>query len=216
MAEEDNFLEKGTNPIEETIHLKIARKHASHFTHHNIKEYSQWFLGKKNNVTDSLSQDFDLNDAEISEYLHLHYPSQLPPHFQVVPVPSEIKSWLISLLQRLPEKEQLREPHTKTKPELNANGPSTLNPLGSTTTPTSTPSTDPSGTSSSAPLPQPSEKQDFQAMLSKPWLQEQSEIPFQVYARPSGSTDAQTHQKTKTFNLASFYNDSIDRTPTTT
>ena len=40
-----NFLEKGTNPIEETIHLEIARKHASHFTHHNIKEYSQWFRG---------------------------------------------------------------------------------------------------------------------------------------------------------------------------
>jgi hypothetical protein len=32
-----NFSEKGTNPIEETIRLEIARKHASHFTHHNIK-----------------------------------------------------------------------------------------------------------------------------------------------------------------------------------
>jgi hypothetical protein len=165
MAEEDDFFGKGNKP---TIRLKTARKHASHFIHHNIKENSQWFPGKKNNVANSLSRDFDLNDAEISEYLHLHYPSQLPPHFQVVPVPSEIESWLISLLQRLPEKEPLREPHTKTKPELNADGPSTLNPSGLTTTPTSTTSTDPSGTSSSAPSPQPSEKQDFQAMLSKP------------------------------------------------
>jgi hypothetical protein len=74
-------LEKGTNPIKETIRLKIAQKHASHFIHHNIKEYSQWFPGKKNNVTNSLFQGFDLNDAEILEYLHLHYPSQLPPHF---------------------------------------------------------------------------------------------------------------------------------------
>jgi hypothetical protein len=106
MAEEDIFLEKGANPIEETIRLKIARKHTSHFTHHNIKEYYQWFPGKKNNVANSVSWVFDLNNAEISEYLHLHYQSQLPPHFQVVPVPSEIESWLISLLQQLPEKEQ--------------------------------------------------------------------------------------------------------------
>ncbi len=49
-----------------------------------IKEYSQWFPGKKNNIADSLSRDFDLDDAELSKYLHLHYPSQLPPHFQVV------------------------------------------------------------------------------------------------------------------------------------
>jgi hypothetical protein len=100
--------------------------------------------------------------------------------FQVlpVPVPSEIESWLISLLQRLPEKEQLREPHMKTKPELNNDGPSTFNPSGSTTTPSSTASTDASRASSSVPSPQPSEKEDFQAMLSKPWLQEWSEIPF--------------------------------------
>jgi hypothetical protein len=75
------------NPKEATIRLEIARKHASHFTHHNIKEYSQWFPGKKNNVANALSRDFDLDDAKISKHLHLHYPSQLPPHFQVVPLP---------------------------------------------------------------------------------------------------------------------------------
>jgi hypothetical protein len=202
--------------MDKTICLVIARKHASHFTHQNVKEYSQWFPGKKNYVADSLSRDFDLKDAEISEYLHLHYPSQLPPLFQVLPVPSKIELWLIPLLQQLPEKEQLWEPQMITKSELNDNGPSTLNTLGLTRTPSSTASTDASGTSLSAPLPQPSEKQEFQAMLSKPWLQEQSEIPSQVYARPSGSTDARTLQKTKTFNLASFCNDTIDRTPRTT
>ena len=133
-------------------------------------------------MADSLSRDFDLDNVEITKHLRSSFPSQLPPHFQVVPLPKEIESWLTSLLLRLPVKEQLREPHTKTKPELNADGPSTLNPSGSTMTPTSTPSTDPSGTSSSAPLPQPLEMEDFQATLSKPWLQEQSEIPFQVYA----------------------------------
>ena len=68
-----------------------------------------WFLkaiggipvdrSKKNNLTDLLFWDFDLDDAKISKYLHLHYPSQLPPHFQVVPLTNEIESWLILLLR---------------------------------------------------------------------------------------------------------------------
>lgn len=211
-----NFLEEGSDPIEETVRLEIARKHASHFTHHNIKEYSQWFPGKKNNIADSLSRDFDLDDAELSKYLHLHYPSQLPPHFQVVRIPSEIESWLTSLLLRLPVKEQLRELHMTTRQEPIDDGKSTSSPSVSGTTPSSTISQDVNGTSSSAPSPQQFEKEDFQAILSKPWLQEQSEIPFRVYVRPSGSTDARTHQKTKTFNLVSFYSDNTDHTPTTT
>jgi hypothetical protein len=32
-----NFLEAGMNPDKSTVRLKIARKHASHFIHHNIK-----------------------------------------------------------------------------------------------------------------------------------------------------------------------------------
>jgi hypothetical protein len=166
------------NPDKSTVRLKIARKHASHFIYHNIKEYSQWFPRKKNNVANALSWDFDLSDAKITEYLQLHYPSQLPPHFQVVPLPREIESWLISLLQQLPKKEQLREPHMKTRLDPNNDGWSTLNQLALPTTPSSTNLTDANKTSSSAPLQQPSEKEDFQATLSKPWLLEQSEIPF--------------------------------------
>jgi hypothetical protein len=182
LAEKDKFYERGSDPIEDTIRLEIARKHASHFTHHNIKEYSQWFPGTKNNVADSLSRDLDLDDAEILKYSHLHFPSQRTPHFQVVPVRSEIEFWLTSLLQRLPEKELLWKPHTKTKPEPNSDGTSTSSPSGSPMTHSLTTSTDASGASSSALLPQQLEKDDFQAMLSIPWLQEQSEIPFQVYA----------------------------------
>ncbi len=56
------------------------------------------------------------------------------------------------------------------------------------------------------------EKDNFQGTLLKTWLQEQSEIPFQVYAWPSESMDGPTHPKTKTFNLAFFYNDNINPT----
>jgi hypothetical protein len=98
------------DPSESTIGLEIARKNAGLFIHHNIKGYSQWFPGKKYNVADALSWDFDLSNAELTKTLHLHYPSQLPP----VPLPREIESWLTSLLLQLPMKEQLWEQHMKT------------------------------------------------------------------------------------------------------
>jgi hypothetical protein len=91
MAEETNFSEAAMDATESTIRLNIARKHAGLLIHHNINEYSQWFLGKKNNVAGVLSWDFDLNNAELTETLCLHYPSQLSPHFQVVPLPREIE-----------------------------------------------------------------------------------------------------------------------------
>ncbi len=96
------------------------------------------------------------------------------------------------------------------------NGSNTSNQLASPTTPSLTDLTDANQNSSSAPSRQQSENEDLKGMLSKPWLLEQSEIPFQVYARPSGSMNNPTHPKTKTFNLASFYNDNTDPTSTTT
>ncbi len=92
------------DPTKSTIRLEIARKHAGLFIHNIIKEYSQWFPGMKNNVADALSWNFDLSDAELTKSLRLHYPSQLPSHFQAVPLPREIELWLTSLLLRLPVK----------------------------------------------------------------------------------------------------------------
>jgi hypothetical protein len=73
-----NFSEADKDPIEATIRLKIAQKHASLFIHHNIKEYSQWFPEKENNVANALSWDFDLSNSELTKTLRLHCPSQLP------------------------------------------------------------------------------------------------------------------------------------------
>jgi hypothetical protein len=92
------FSVKKMETSEATVRLEITRQHASHFTNYDIKEYSQWFPGRKNNVADSLSRDFHLDDAEITKHLRSSFPSQLPPHFQVVPLPKEIESWLTSLL----------------------------------------------------------------------------------------------------------------------
>jgi hypothetical protein len=210
-----NFSVKKMDTSEATVCLEIARQHTSHFTNYDIKEYFQWFPGRKNNVVDSLSRDLYLDDAKITKHLRSSFPSQLPPHFQVVPLPKEIELWLTSLLLRLPVKEQLREPHTKTKPKLNIDGWNTSIQSDSHMTPTSMGLPDANATSSFAHLLQQSEMDDFQAILLKPWLQEQSEIPFQVYAQPSGKMVDPTHPKTRIFNLVFFYNDFTDHTQTT-
>jgi hypothetical protein len=127
-----------------------------------------------------------------------------------------IELWLALLLLQLPMKEQLREQHMKTKLGLTEDGSNFLNQLASPMTHSSTDWTDANKTSSSVPLQQQSEKEDFQGILLKPWLLEQSEVPFQVYAWSFGSMDNPIHSKTETFNLASFYNNNRDPLSTMT
>jgi hypothetical protein len=80
-----------------------------------ICDYSQWFPGKKNVVADSLSRDDDRTDEELTFIYKTFCPEQVPSHFKVVPLPNKIISWLTSVLQKLPVREQLREEHTRTK-----------------------------------------------------------------------------------------------------
>ena len=81
----------------------------------SIKGYSQWFPGKKNNIEDTLSWDWHRDDNKLTSILRFHFPTQMPKHFVISPIPSKINSLLISLLRRLPVREQLRERHTTTQ-----------------------------------------------------------------------------------------------------
>ena len=81
----------------------------------NIKNYTQWFPGSMNNVSGALSRDDDRSDEELINIFRTFTSSHIPDHFKTVPLPSEISSWLTSLLQRLSVKEKLRERHTRTK-----------------------------------------------------------------------------------------------------
>ncbi len=65
--------------------LEVARHHATHYLSNEIREYSQWFRGADNNLADALSRDNDSTDEELTQILHLHCPSQLPQHFEIVP-----------------------------------------------------------------------------------------------------------------------------------
>ena len=57
-----------------------------------VKNYSQWFEGKANDVSDSLSRDDDRSDEELTNLLYSHFPKQMPEHFEIVPLPKEIES----------------------------------------------------------------------------------------------------------------------------
>ncbi len=171
-------------PVQAKVRIKTACHHAILFLKAGIKEYSQWFPGQKNNVADALSRDFDCSDVALTQILRDTCPSQLPQRFQIAPLPNKISSWLTSLLQKLPVKEQLREAHTRTTLGRGTVSPDTSSPSELATTSSSTPSQDPNETRSSEPLPWLSGRGNFWDHLMTPWLWAQSKIPSRIHARP--------------------------------
>ena len=101
-----NFKEDGEDPIQATVRLDVARSHARRFMENEIKDYSQWFPGKENDVSDALSRDDDRSDENLTNVLHSCVPSQMPSHLKIVSLPKEIVLCLTSLLLQLPVKEQ--------------------------------------------------------------------------------------------------------------
>ncbi len=78
-----NFKEE-MDHVQATVRIEVARSHATRYMNHGIQEYSQWFLGSQNNVADALLQDMDRYDAELTQILFTHIPSQIPSTFKIV------------------------------------------------------------------------------------------------------------------------------------
>jgi len=106
-----NFIDDGEDPIQANIRIKVARLHATHYLSNENREYSQWFHGADNNVVDALSWDNDRTDDKLTQILCSPCSSQLPQHFEIVPLPNEIISWLTSLLHCV-TREQTRILHS--------------------------------------------------------------------------------------------------------
>jgi hypothetical protein len=70
-----------TNFKEDNATRSIARHHAALFIESDIKEYSQWFEGKKNQVADALSRELERSDNDLTNTLRSLFPSMLPQHF---------------------------------------------------------------------------------------------------------------------------------------
>ncbi len=107
-----------------------ARKY---FLDADVKGYSQWFAGKRNNVVDTLSLEWKRTNKNLTSILHSLFPNQMPNHFKILQIPSKISCWLISLLQQLPMSKRLWEEHTMAKLKHGNIGQHTVSPLDAQT-----------------------------------------------------------------------------------
>ena len=90
------------DPVGAPIHNEIACYHARHTLAMSACNYSQHLPGCENVVTDCLSRDFHLSDAQIVAMLTSVHPSLNGAPIQIVPVPDEVISWIASLAQLKP------------------------------------------------------------------------------------------------------------------
>ena len=200
--------------VQAEVRASVAREHALTIMENEICEYPHWFEGVKNQVADALSRDDDRTDDELTDILKRHLPSQVPESFRIVQLPKEIISWLTSVLQKLPVKEQLRKEHTRTKIGRGRGGVSLQKNADSSTIFTSTDSQDLSAQESWEPLHQLCVKDDLQGHLMKPWLNQLLEMPSHMWLRPSGIRTGETQHSTKTVSLREFYQGNIELTAT--
>jgi hypothetical protein len=90
-----NFADKE----DENVQLTTARQLANITMKTKNCLYSQWFQGDDNIVSDSLSCDFHIPSSHLASLLESHVPEQVPFGLKIIPLPNEIDSWLICLLQ---------------------------------------------------------------------------------------------------------------------
>jgi hypothetical protein len=209
-----NFVEPNEDAVQASVRVEAARKYATIFMDADIKGYSQWFEGKKNNVADALSRDLHLSTDELTFLLHSHFPEQMQANFQIFPLPKEISSWLTSLLQQLPVSAQLQERHTTTGLVLGDDGKNGASPSAATTS-TSIDSANLKGIFCSEHLPWLSEREGSRKIALTHWLKEQSEVPSHMWYRPFGNREDRIPRKMQTTCLASFYQGSSEPTGTT-
>ena len=213
--EEPELQDDGTyrmDPLQAEVRAEVAREHALMMMENEICEYEQWFEGRKNVVADALSRDDDRDDETLTNIILSHCPEQVTPHFKISHLPSEVVSWLTSVLQKLPVREQLREQHTRSKLGRGEGGVSSQTKVDSDTTPSLTDLPSPTKQNSWEDSPKLCGLGGFPAHLMKPWLKSQSEMPFHMWQRPFGTREGQTQPSTKMVSLQEYYLDNIEHT----
>jgi hypothetical protein len=169
------------------LHL-AARKYAQLLMQNDCCLYSQHIKGVHNNVADALSRLHNYSPSQLQNYILSQYPSQVPATFHIAPLPHEISSWMISLLQKIKEPTgSLKEPRIK-KTEFGNVGVSTAESLTTNMTSSSKtylPNLEPDCLE---PLQPPSEDASFLNRTKDLWLQAQWKRPWQNWVRSLGQT----------------------------
>ena len=216
----EHYIDDGTRKRESIVEIGVkrdaARKFASLLLEADVILYSQWFPGKLNVEADSLSRDTHLSVDELTSLLRSSPSCQLPPNFEIRPLPNEISSWILSLARRLPVSKQVSQRLPRSELFRGAGGLPLLTPLASDKTSSSSDSNLGRRTSSSEPSPKPCATEPTLRPSTNDWLNRQSEIPSETFVRPSGKTVIRTLEGMPGDSLASFYSGSSVDIPTPT
>ncbi len=122
--------------------------------------FSQWFLGDENNISDSLSRDFHLDDAHLANLLSAAFPNQVPFGLVIHQLPTEISYWVTSQLLLLLQTMLWSKEPTRSSFARGVATNNTSCPLGFETTSTWTTLTEVNATRFSVPSLSQSEKVD--------------------------------------------------------
>ena len=196
-----NFADKE----DENVQLTTARQLANITIKTKSCLYSQWFQGDDNIVSDSLSRDFHIPSSHLASLLESYVPEQVPFGLKIIPLPNEIDSWLICLLQNQPQREQWSKAPTRSKFALGVDINAIYSPSVSKMTCTSIASLDHTSTKSSAPLRTPSEKVDMVLERQNMSNRNLSVPPWIAWHRPTSWLTEQIQDWTLMENLPSFY-----------
>lgn len=181
-----NFKEDHYNdPWEAIIRRDVARNRARHLLALSIKEYSQWFTGHYETVSNTLSHDYNCENEELTHVLkfvslHIFWKT---PKFVLCPVQSS-SGWP-RCFRGCPLGEQLQEKHMKTKLGHGPDGSNGIDLFESSMMLFLMVSMETNKSDSSTPLPWFSMIGDFWDRLMTPWLRAQSKIPFHMWCWPS-------------------------------
>ena len=204
--------------VERTIHLQVSCWLSTLLLQANICTYSQWIPGEENVVADSLSRDHHLSDKQITHLLQTLARPQLPPNFQLSPLPDELASKITSWLQLGHACEGYKLTPKRSTLALFASGSTSSTLWGSMEpkTPSWTTSIHPNASASSGLSPMPYVQPSSIETETRRWQQQQCEIPSQLYRRPLPKATDPIHSSTFKERLTVFYNSSSRHTSVTT
>jgi len=182
--------------IDDTKNLPLhmaARKYAEVLLKADCCLYSQHIAGVTNPVADLLSRKFDLPHSELSSFIQLYYPKQVPPSFNISSLPPEICSWRTSWLWRCRERWASQKEQKTRKNEHGTSGWNTQSASGFKMTYGLNYSPQNTEQLLLEPLQLPSGEDTSPNLILQTWLQAQSKRPLKNWVRFLGQTWGTTH-----------------------
>lgn len=80
------------------VNFEISTTLAHTCLEHDFTIHSQHIRGSHNILADILSRRHDLNDLDLTKFVTTTFPSQVPQHMTLCPLPAEITQWVFSTL----------------------------------------------------------------------------------------------------------------------